>query len=159
MAIEIEHKYLILEEEWRRQKPVKSVALRQGYLCNDEHKSLRVRLMEDRAFLTLKSRSKNARRHEFEYEIPAEDGKQMLELLAYARIEKTRHYITYEGKLWEVDEFEGLNKGLFVAEIELDREDETYLLPSWAGRNITSDKRYSNANLAINPFSTWDHVP
>lgn len=96
------------------------------------------------------------RREEFEYPIPLEDGEEILERLCVgSTIEKTRHYVEYEGFVWEIDEFEGLNAGLVVAEVEFERENQTIPLPPWIGEEVSSDPRYLNSNLALKPYSQW----
>ena len=153
MAVEIERKFLVKESEWRPPQSGKSI--RQGYLCQDPERSVRVRLSDDQAFLTVKGKSEGARRLEFEYPIPCEDAGQMLALCACCVIEKTRYKVEFAGYTWDVDEFHGLNKGLVLAEIELEFEEDSVELPPWVGEEVTGDCRYFNLYLARHPFSRW----
>lgn len=155
MALEIEHKYLVKPEAWAKVIPYKSVALQQAYLLTDPEKTIRVRTMNDSAYMTIKGKSQGATRLEYEYEIPLNDARELIRNFSSHLVEKIRHYVVFEGKTWEVDEFKGHNEGLLVAEIELKAEDEHYLLPDWADNNVTDDPRYANSNLSINPFKSW----
>ena len=95
-------------------------------------------------------------RPEYEYAIPLEDANEMLDTLCLKPIiEKVRYSIEHDGLLWEVDEFEGENAGLVIAEVELARADQTILLPDWIGEEVTDDARYYNASLIANPFAKW----
>lgn len=117
---------------------------------------MRVRLLGDRGYLTIKSKRDGIQRDEFEYEIPAADAQHMLEHFCNAGIiEKTRYYTRYDGMLWEVDVFEGANKGLFLAEVELESPDQEIALPDWVVEEVSGDRRYFNAMLANHPISTW----
>jgi adenylate cyclase len=155
MGLEIEHKYLIHQAHWQTVVPHKSTVLKQAYISTDPEKTIRVRTLDDKAYITIKGKSSGAARLEFEYEIPLEDAYELIKHFSANLVEKTRHYVLVEGKTWEVDEFKGANKGLFVAEIELDSEDEAYHLPEWVDRNVTNDMRYANSNLALNPYTNW----
>lgn len=152
---EIEHKYLIKRELWNKVKPHKSLEIKQAYLHSDPDKTIRVRTMGNKAFVTIKGKTSGASRLEFEYEIPYNDAVEMISHFCFYIIEKIRHYVTYEGKLWEVDEFLGSNQGLFVAEIELEDESDNYKIPDWADKNVTDDVRYMNSNLCIKPYTSW----
>lgn len=155
MGLEIEHKYLLKPESWNNVVPYKSVSLQQAYISTDPEKTIRVRTMNDKAYITIKGKASGARRLEFEYEIPLSDAHELIKNFSTNLVEKTRHYIDVGGKTWEVDEFKGANEGLFVAEIELVSEDEAYPLPDWVDLNITDDQRYANSNLALYPYSSW----
>lgn len=155
MAVEIEHKYLVKIEEWNKVATTKYMEIRQGYLQTDPHKTIRVRTKGNQAYLTVKGKAVGASRLEFEYEIPVADANELLDKFCSNLIEKVRHYVIHEGKTWEIDVFTGLNAGLIVAEIELNSEDETYTLPSWAGANVTNEMKYANSNLSVTPFSRW----
>jgi adenylate cyclase len=155
MALEIEHKYLIKPEAWAKVIPHKSVVLQQAYLSTDPEKTIRVRTMNDNAYMTIKGKSRGAVRLEYEYEIPLSDARELIRNFCSNVVEKVRHYVEHEGKTWEVDEFKGSNEGLLVAEIELQAEDEAYGLPDWAGANVTQDQRYANSNLSVKPFKSW----
>lgn len=155
MAVEIEHKYLVKREAWAKAVPHKSVSLQQAYLLADPEKTIRVRIMDSSAYMTIKGKSQGASRLEYEYEIPLNDALELIRNFSSNLVEKVRHYVAFEGKTWEVDEFKGANEGLLVAEIELGSGEESYVLPEWAERNVTHDQRYANSNLSIKPFSTW----
>lgn len=155
MAIEIERKFLVNKEKWNALEKTDKFFLRQGYILNDPDKTIRVRITDASAFLTIKGRSVGATRPEFEYEIPKEDAVKLLDQFSVSGIEKYRYEIPYKGKLWEVDEFHGDNLGLVVAEIELQSEDEKFELPEWVEKEVTEDVRYYNSNLSVRPFSQW----
>lgn len=153
MAKEIERKFLIDAERWKLQgKPVK---MAQAYLCIDEKKVIRVRVAGEQAFLTIKSNVKGISRDEYEYEIPLEDARKLLHLNQGALVEKTRYLFEEQGKLWEIDVFEGSNKGLIVAEIELNSEHEHFEKPEWILDEVSTDERYYNFNLSLKPYTTW----
>lgn len=155
MAIEIERKYLVVGEAWRA-AVTRSARMRQGYLVGDGGRaSVRVRVQADVAHLNIKAAVIGSARAEYEYEIPLADAHQMLDTLCVGRIDKVRHYVQHGGHLWEVDEFEGDNAGLVVAEIELDAEDEAFQRPDWLGEDVTMDKRYYNHALALRPYAQW----
>ena len=154
MGVEIERKFLVLDERWRTLG--QGVSLRQGYLSSHPERVVRVRIEGDAAMLTIKGRSVGASRGEWEYPIPLADAEQFLaSLCEQPLIEKKRYRIEHQGMLWEVDEFFGANAGLVVAEIELDSEDQPFSKPDWLGAEVTDDARYFNANLIKHPFSEW----
>jgi adenylate cyclase len=154
VATEIERKFLVVGEGWRGQGV--SARFRQGYLSTVKERTVRVRLSGDEGTLTVKGVTVGATRAEFEYAIPAADAEAMLdELCERPIIEKTRHVVEVGGHTWEIDEFEGLNDGLIVAEIELADEREVFERPAWLGDEVTDDPRYFNANLIARPYSTW----
>ena len=154
MAREIERKFLLRTEDWRGLAPGRAYV--QGYLSGNEACSVRVRIAENTATLTIKGATIGAGRHEFEYAIPLADARQMLATLARKPlIEKTRYAIEHKGFYWEIDEFHGKNQGLVVAEIELEYEDQAFERPVWIGEEVTGDPRYYNANLVRVPYSAW----
>lgn len=155
MATEIEHKYLVNKTLWSAVKPHKSVTIQQAYLHTDPNKTIRIRTTATQGYITIKGKTQGASRLEYEYEIPVLDAQELIANFAYQIIEKVRHYVYHENKLWEVDEFKGANAGLIVAEIELITEDELYALPNWVTNNVTADVRYANANLSTIPYSSW----
>jgi adenylate cyclase len=150
MATEIERKFLVLDESWRGQGP--SFIIRQGYLSRDKDRTVRVRIRDEEAFLTVKGRNLGICRPEFEYTIPVRDAEEMLRLCTGTVISKTRHYVQYENLAWEVDEFHGLLEGLVVAECELMAERQEISKPPWVGDEVTQDVRYLNSNLNSWPF-------
>lgn len=154
MAKEIERKFMLVNDQWRDQ--VTAVHYRQGYLHASHECSVRVRIAGNKAYLTVKGATQGASRSEYEYAIPMEDARAMLdELCPQPQIEKLRSTIPYQGFIWEVDEFFGVNQGLIIAEIELTEEDQIFPIPDWIGREVTGDSRYYNAALCQAPYSTW----
>lgn len=154
MAQEIERKFLLVGEDWR--KLAKGTHYRQGYLNSVKERTVRVRTIDDKGFLTIKGITTGATRVEYEYEIPHSECTAMLDDLAEKPlIEKARYKIEFGGFIWEVDEFFGDNEGLVVAEIELESEDQQFEKPSWVGAEVTGDPRYFNSNLVNKPYTTW----
>ena len=155
MGVEIERKLLVINESWREAASA-GMRYRQGYLSTDPSNSVRVRVSGDKAWLTIKSATIGVTRHEYEYEIPAADGHEILdELCVKPLIEKTRFIVQHDGHAWEVDVFEGDNAGLVVAEIELGSADEEFTVPEWAGEDVSGDVRYYNQRLVEHPYSSW----
>lgn len=152
MAIEIERKFLVTDDQWR---DAPAVYFCQGYLNRSKERTVRIRVAGERGFLTIKGANKGASRTEFEYEIPLADAKQLLTLCDGPLIEKYRRNIVHDKMLWEVDEFFGENLGLVVAEIELESEDQSFLKPDWVGEEVTEDARYYNSNLSSLPYNLW----
>ncbi|MBA4853071.1 CYTH domain-containing protein [Emticicia sp. BO119] len=155
MAIEIERKYLINQNKWDNFPKPEGQLFRQGYILKDPEKTIRVRVTDTTAYLTIKGASIGATRTEFEYEIPKEEGIELLDNFAVSELSKIRYKIPHINKLWEVDVFLGNNKGLIVAEIELDSEEEYFELPEWISIEVTGDNKYYNSNLSANPFKNW----
>ena len=154
MGVEIERKFLVRDDGWRR--GAEGRVYRQGYLSTDPDRTVRVRLSGGEAYLTVKGRAQGLSRAEFEYAIPAADAADLLDRLCLKPlIEKTRYRIAHGGRVWEVDEFHGENRGLVLAEVELEEPEEEVPLPGWVGREVTEDPRYQNANLVSKPFSRW----
>ncbi len=154
MATEIERKFLVEGDAWRRLAAGDEFL--QGYLSTVKERTVRVRVVGDRGQLTIKGITVGATRTEFEYEIPVADARHMLaELCERPIIEKTRYRIDWNGVTWEIDEFSGVNEGLVVAEVELEHEDEQIVLPDWIGEEVTDDPRYFNANLIAHPYTSW----
>jgi CYTH domain-containing protein len=153
MTTEIERKFLVSGDRWRSLADGK--LYRQGYLARGKA-TVRVRIVGDRGYLTIKGKNDGIRRLECEYEIPIEDAQTMLDSLCDGPIiEKYRYTISIEGYLWEVDEFLGANAGLIVAEVELSDETDQPPKPDWISVEVSDDPRYYNANLAQHPWSQW----
>ena|SRR5579871_471123 len=152
MATEIERKFLVRGEEWRRGT---SKRVRQGYLSRDRERTVRVRIAGRRASLTIKGAGKGIARSEFEYHIPLRDAEALLALCDRPPLEKNRYTLRQAGVIWEVDEFLGANAGLVVAEIELEHEQQSFRKPAWLSTEVTEDPRYLNSNLVDVPYSTW----
>ena len=164
MALEIERKFLVLDDAWRAQAS-RVIVMAQGYI-NDQaamdsgaqRASVRVRLEGDDARLNLKSRELGHTRQEFDYLIPLGDARALLALCVGGRIDKHRHLVEHAGHVWEIDEFFGDNAGLVVAEIELDSGDEWFERPAWLGMEATDSSRYYNLALASRPYSQWSEA-
>lgn len=155
MALEIEKKFLLNLAKWQQVSKPKGEHFRQGYLLTDPTKTIRVRMTDTKGFLTIKGKSVGATRLEFEYEIPLLEAKELLDNFAVSELSKIRYKINYKGKIWEVDEFLGDNLGLMVAEIELVSEEESFELPDWVDREVTTEAKYYNSNLTVLPFKDW----
>ena len=155
MPVEIERKFLVLDETWRWEVS-RHRSMQQGYLSAPGGKSsVRVRLEGKRALLNIKAAVMGHTRTEYEYEIPIEEGREMFENLCIGRLEKTRHYIDRDGLTWEIDEFHGDNDGLVVAEVELAVATQQIAKPQWLGREVTDEPRYYNHALSLKPFRAW----
>lgn len=156
MAREVERKFIVSSAGWR--DGARGTRYRQGYLSAGERAgcTVRIRVAGERAFLTVKGPAAAGARDEYEYPIPVADAEEMLSRLAAGGIvEKTRHRVPFAGRTWEVDEFAGDNAPLVIAEVELDRIDEEVALPPWVGAEVTDDPRFTNAALALRPWSRW----
>lgn len=145
MAHEIEHKYLVINDSFVEMSS-ESHHIMQGYLSRVPERVVRIRLRDDRGFITVKGKNHGDTRLEFEYEVPIEDARQMLTLCEGKIIDKTRYMVPFEGFIWEVDRFMS-PVDLTVAEIELPASDTAYPLPPFVGPNVTGDHRYYNSNL------------
>jgi len=154
MAMEIEKKFLVKDDKYR--SLAASTLFRQGYLSVDAERTVRVRSYNGKGFLTVKGKTKFCSREEYEYDIPIQDAESMLDNLCVRPIiEKVRYFLTYDDRKWVVDEFLGVNKGLVIAEIELESEHQIFKKPEWIGNEVTSDLRYYNSNLVENPYQSW----
>jgi adenylate cyclase len=155
MAIEIEHKFLLANSDWRKQV-IRSINYKQGYLSAQHNSSIRVRISDTQAWLNIKSATIGSHRNEYEYEIPLSDANEIMSTLCTKPIiEKTRYYVVDDGNTWEIDEFCGVNQGLIVAELELSEIDKSFTKPKWLGIEVTHDLRYYNNNLASYPYTEW----
>ena len=153
MGIEIERKFLVVDDAWRAAATGK--AYRQGYLCNRVDANVRVRTDGNAAWLTIKGQSVGMTRPEFEYPLPLADAEALLLLCQQPLIEKTRYCIEHAGLTWEVDVFGGENAGLVLAEVELQDAAQVIDIPPWAGAEVTADPRYYNACLQLKPYRLW----
>ena len=153
-SIEIERKFLVSGEF--RHFAKSSVRVKQGYLCSEEGRTVRIRVMDDKGYLTIKGRTSNSgmSRFEWEKEIDVQEAERLL-ALCDTTIDKTRYYIEAGDHTFEVDEFYGDNQGLVLAEVELASEDETFERPEWLGDEVTGDIRYYNSMLLRNPYKNW----
>ena len=147
MAKEIERKFLVIDDSYKAVAYKKSEII-QGYISTAKEATIRVRVIDQHAYLTIKSITIGTSRDEWEYEVPYQDAIEMLNKLSNGNfIKKTRFYVNDNGHIWEVDEFHGRHFGLVVAEIELRAENETFTLPSFIGKEVTGDSMYYNSTL------------
>lgn len=154
MAKEVERKFLVKGLEWKRL--AEGVAYRQGYLSTVKERTVRVRTVGDKGYLTIKGLTVGVTRSEFEYEIPVADANALLDdLCERPLIEKNRYKVMHAGLTWEIDEFFGENNGLIVAEVELQDAQQKIELPAWIGEEVSGDPRYFNANLIKHPYTKW----
>ena len=154
--IEIERKFLVLSNDFINEAFAKKRIV-QGYLNSKPERTVRVRIKEDKGFLTIKGKGNatGTTRLEWETEIPLQDAEKLLAICENGTIDKIRHEVKVGNHIYEVDVFEGENEGLVVAEIELQSEDESFKKPSWIGKEVTNDERFYNAYLSQNPFMSW----
>lgn len=154
--IEIERKYLVNSRDYRSLAFSKSHIV-QGFLNTHPDRVVRIRIADDKAFLTVKGRSNTAGTSRFEWEkkIQIHEAKLLLELCEKEILEKIRYYIRIGAHIIEVDEFLGSNKGLVIAEIEIEKEDDNIKVPSWVGLEVTGDIKYYNSQLSKCPFKEW----
>ena len=152
MGVEIERKFKVADDF--RPTGV-GIPMAQGYLSRDPKRTVRIRIAGMQGYLTIKGETHGAARLEYEYEIPAEEARELLALCEQPLVEKTRYRETVAGHVWEVDVFHGANAGLVVAEIELASEAENFPLPTWAGAEVTGEKRYYNSALIAHPYNMW----
>ncbi len=152
--IEIERKYLVKNLDFVKYGVPHRI--KQGYISTEEGRVVRIRIKDQKGYLTLKSAAQGFARHEFEYEIPVADAELMLDEMCHKPIiDKTRFDLLHKGKKWEIDVFNGENEGLIIAEIELQSKDEEFKIPPFIDREVTDDPRYYNAYIAQHPFCTW----
>jgi CYTH domain-containing protein len=144
---EIERKFLVHKNVNEFLSKGKSFVIKQGYLQRSKECTVRVRIKNDKGYLTIKGASQNYTRDEFEYEIPVEEATQLLDLCGHFVLDKIRYEVEYEGKTWEIDVFKGKLEGLFLAEIELQSENEEFTLPPWIDKEVSLDPRFTNSNL------------
>ncbi len=153
MGLEIERRFRVKGDAWRQL--AEGVRYRQGYLSVEAERTVRVRVVGETAWLTIKGMITHATRHEFEYVIPLADAQTMLDTLCPMVVDKLRYRINWQGHVWEVDEFFAENAGLVLAEIELPAEDTTFDSPDWIGEEVTEDSRFTNAYLSKKPYTRW----
>ncbi len=154
--IEIERKFLVKSEAFKKNSFDKN-EISQGYLNSNPERTVRVRIKGNQGYLTIKGKGNETglSRFEWEKEIPVNEAKTLLELCESGVINKTRYEIKFGNHVYEVDEFFGENEGLFLAEIELQSEDEAFEKPDWLGEEVTNNKKYYNSYLSKNPFKNW----
>ena len=154
--LEIERKFLVLDDSYK-QLSYNSSHIVQGYICSARGRTVRVRIRDVRAYLTIKGPSENngLSRYEFEREIPLDHARQMMRFCEPGIIDKTRWLVKSGPHTFEVDEFHGENNGLVVAEVELSSEEEAFENPHFIGKEVTGDRRYYNSQLRANPYCNW----
>ena len=158
MGYEIERKFLVDGDY--KSKSFKAYPIKQGYLSLSGVSVVRVRLKGEKAYITVKSSvvSGTLKRNEWEYEIPKDDAEEMLKLCEESLIDKTRYLVKVGKHVFEVDEFNGDNEGLLIAEVELEHEDEHFEKPEWLGEEVTDNVRYYNSFLSIHPYNKWNSL-
>lgn len=156
MSLEIERKFLVKNNDFKKESYQKTT-IKQGYLNSDKNRTVRIRITDDKAFITIKGKSNIAgtTRFEWEKEIDKPEAEQLLLLCEPSIIDKTRFLVKSNQHIFEVDEFYGDNQGLIVAEIELNSENESFKKPNWLAQEVTGDKKYYNSSLSKIPFKNW----
>ena len=156
MNTEIERKFLVLDDSYKREAFASS-HIRQGYICSERGRTVRVRIRDDQGYLTIKGPSLDGglSRYEFEQGIPLDDAEMLMTLCEPGRIDKTRWLVRSGDHTFEVDEFHGDNDGLVMAEVELRTPDEKPIIPHFIGKEVTGDRRYYNSQLRLRPYRTW----
>ena len=154
MGVEIEKKFLLKNEDWKTQC-TKGVKIKQGYLNSHTERTVRVRLSDGKGKITIKGKTENITRKEFEYQIPYKEALSLIQLCETPIIEKTRFKIKQENLTWEIDQFGGENIGLIIAEVELESENQILTLPSWVGQEVSQDSKYYNSSLLTYPYKNW----
>ena len=154
--IEIERKFLLKNTDFKKEAFNKTRII-QGFLSTQKKRTVRVRIREDKAYLTIKGKSTNngLMRFEWDREIDKPEAENLLNLCKNSIIDKIRYEVKVDNHVFEVDEFLGANKGLLIAEVELKSEHETFTKPSWLGKEVTGKKKYYNSMLSKNPFKKW----
>jgi len=155
MGQEIERKFLVQNDRWRL-FGVAGVRYVQGYLANNQRCSVRVRIAGENAWLNIKSADLGVSRIEFDYSVPVAEATEILACLCERPlIEKTRYRVPHAGREWEIDVFEGENRGLVIAELELTAVNEEFEKPDWVGADVSDDPRYYNVCLVKHPYKDW----
>jgi CYTH domain-containing protein len=156
MALEIERKFLVLDDSYKHEA-YSSSRIRQGYICSDRGRTVRIRIRDEHAYITIKGPSLDGglSRYEFEQEIPMDDAEKLMTLCEPGIIDKTRWLVKSGEHTFEVDEFFGDNEGLVMAEVELSSPDEKPKIPHFIGKEVTGDRRYYNSQLRRNPYCNW----
>ena len=155
-GLEIERKFLVRNDDYKRQA-FDSSRICQGYICSGHGRTVRVRIRDQRGYLTIKgpSNADGISRYEFEKEITLDEAQQLMQLCESGRIDKTRYLVKSGDHTFEVDEFYGDNEGLVIAEVELQSEEESFEKPDFIGKEVTGDRRYYNGHLSKIPYCVW----
>lgn len=156
MSLEIERKFLVKNDDFKKEAHQKK-RIQQGYLNADKSRTVRIRIADEKAFITIKGKSNTSgtTRFEWEKEINKKEAEQLLDLCERPIIDKTRFFVKARHHIFEIDEFYGDNQDLIVAEIELNSENESFQKPLWLGKEVTGNKKYYNSSLIQNPFKNW----
>lgn len=156
MPFEIERKFLVRGEDFK-QRARSASRISQGYICSANGRTVRIRIRDEKGFLTIKGPSDKAglSRYEFEQEIELADALDLIAICEPGVIDKTRYLVDFEGHTFEVDEFYGDNAGLVLAEVELNSEQEYFVRPDFLGREVTGDRRFYNAHMRAYPYKLW----
>jgi CYTH domain-containing protein len=156
MMIEIERKFLVTSDVFKAES-FKKTRITQGFLSTDPERVVRVRVKGNQGFLTIKglSNTTGTSRFEWEKEIKLEEAESLLKICKKGVIDKTRYEVKVANHIYEIDDFFDDNKGLIIAEIELESEEETFEKPNWLGKEVTGDVKYYNSQLSIKPFNEW----
>jgi CYTH domain-containing protein len=156
MPQEIERKFLVTDTSYR-ELATSSSHIVQGYICSDKGRTVRIRIRDDKGYLTIKGGSNAAglSRYEWEQEIDVADAHDLLKLCEPGIIDKVRYLVPSGNHVFEVDEFAGENQGLVIAEVELAAENEPYTKPAFIGQEVTGNRRYYNSHLRVYPYSIW----
>ncbi len=156
MGLEIERKFLVSNLDFLELSFEKKF-IQQGYLSSDKNRTIRIRISQNTAYLTIKGKSdvSGIKRHEWEYEIPLDEARELMDLCGEGVITKYRYFHKIGSHIVEIDEFLGENEGLYLAEIELKNEQESFEKPSYLGKEVTGNLRYYNSNLSKYPYKKW----
>lgn len=156
MAVEIERKFLVLDDSFKHEA-FSSSHIVQGYICSERGRTVRIRIRDEKAYITIKGPSVDGglSRYEFEQEIALDDARQLMKLCDPGVIDKRRYLVRAGKHTFEVDEFYGDNEGLVMAEVELSAPDEAFVKPAFIGQEVTGDRRYYNSQLRSNPYRNW----
>ena len=160
MSIEIERKFLVSSFDFKEECFQKRF-IKQGFLNSNKHRIVRIRIVDSSGYITIKGKSfdKGTSRFEWEKEISKKEAEQLLVLCEATPIEKIRYLVKSDNHIIEIDEFLGINKGLYVAEVELHEKNEFFKQPAWLGKEVTGKKKYYNAALSKHPYNTWKRKP
>ena len=156
MSVEIERKFLVINDDFKSESHTQK-NIKQGYLNSDKNRTVRIRVTDNNAFITIKGKSNEAgtTRFEWEKEIIKQEAEDLLLLCEPSIIEKTRYLVSVGLHTFEIDEFYGDNKGLIIAEVELNTESEYFTKPNWLGFEVTGDIKYYNSSICKHPFKDW----
>ena len=156
MSVEIERKFLVKNNDFKNES-YSEKDIKQGYLNSDKNRTVRIRITNEKGFMTIKgiSSATGTTRFEWEKEITKEEAEDLLLLCEPSIIEKTRYLVKVGHHIFEVDEFYGDNEGLVIAEVELNSENETFTKPIWIDEEVTGDIKYYNSSISKTPFKDW----